>query len=334
MRWFKIKKTKKSYIENAADNEIACAINNSNGLENPIDNKPVGDHIFNINQNNQFIQPNTLISRFNDILEQHKKVNNEHSVLRELASQLAEHMNAISTLTTNTETAIEVLYDKGKSLLNDAESAVEKANNGKLAMNSLLNIINDLEEGNKRTNESVSNLVRSFDKINDMAQVINNIAAQTNLLALNAAIEAARAGEQGKGFAVVAGEVRKLAEMTKESTQDITQLIKQIEDETKTVLENSEKDAVAIINGMSISKEAIDKIDEGLSSFVIVETGVREEIDMLQVDKNKIEDIFNRIEQVDDVLNVIGDALKSHISLAEDVDKDFEENINELKSSI
>jgi methyl-accepting chemotaxis protein len=333
MRWFKIKKTKKSNIENAADNEIACAINNGNGQENSIDNKPVADNIFNINQNDQFIQPYTLISRFNDILEQHKKVNNEHSVLGELASQLVEHMNAISTLTTNTETAIEVLYDKGKSLLNDAESAVTKANNGKLAMNSLINIINTLEEGNKRTNENISNLVKSFEKISNMAQVINSIAAQTNLLALNAAIEAARAGEQGKGFAVVAGEVRKLAEMTKESTQDITQLIKQIEEETKAVLENSKKDAEAIIDGMNISKEAIGKIDDGLSSFVMVETGVREEIDMLQVDKNDIEDIFNRIEQVDDVLNGLGDAIKTHISLAEDVDKKFEENINALKNS-
>jgi len=112
----------------------------------------------------------------------------------------------------------------------------------------------------KSTASTIKELEGYSDQISSIVQVIKDIADQTNLLALNAAIEAARAGEQGRGFAVVADEVRKLAERTGKSTQEIGAMIGKIQQGTQRAVHEMEAGVKRVGDGVDLAHQAGDSV--------------------------------------------------------------------------
>jgi methyl-accepting chemotaxis protein len=102
---------------------------------------------------------------------------------------------------------------------------------------------------------SINAIERHSVEIGNIVKVIEGIADQTNLLSLNAAIEAARAGEAGRGFAVVAEEVKRLAERSANSTQEIGELIKTVQDDTRTVVRLTDEVISRIISSIERTAE-------------------------------------------------------------------------------
>ncbi len=119
-------------------------------------------------------------------------------------------------------------------------------------------------------NETVSNLGTASSEIGDVIKTITSIAEQTNLLALNATIEAARAGEAGKGFAVVANEVKELANQTARATEEISQKISSIQ--------NNTRDAVDVIGSISQIITQINDISSTIASAVEEQSATTAEI--------------------------------------------------------
>jgi methyl-accepting chemotaxis protein len=112
----------------------------------------------------------------------------------------------------------------------------------------------------KRTDHTVHALADAAQRIGEVVELINSIAAQTNLLALNATIEAARAGEAGKGFAVVAQEVKALAAQTASATGEIAGQVAQIQAATK--------EAVEVIGGVATTIADVNRIAATITAAV------------------------------------------------------------------
>jgi methyl-accepting chemotaxis protein len=119
--------------------------------------------------------------------------------------------------------------------------------------------VHEAQETSNTVEVAASKIKQLGDKsrqIEEIVDVINDIADQTNLLALNAAIEAARAGEQGRGFAVVADEVRKLAEKASNSTAEIVNMVSGIEFETAEAIKFMEEAKIRAVSEATVSEEA------------------------------------------------------------------------------
>ena len=114
-----------------------------------------------------------------------------------------------------------------------AEGANKAAMEGSQAMEETTKSTNLMLEGSKESVEKINSLSKSNEQIQEVVDIIRDIATQTNILAINAAIEAVRAGRQGRGFAVVAEEVKTLSADSKSQTKSISDLVKSILKETE-----------------------------------------------------------------------------------------------------
>nr|WP_046958864.1 methyl-accepting chemotaxis protein [Bacillus wiedmannii] len=151
------------------------------------------------------------------------------------AEQSAASIQAIvSAVDTTTSIASEV-EEKAKQSDELSLEMVQALGQSTRVFTSLIQGIQTLAKENENSMQNVQKLEERMKQVEHIVSVVSEIASQTNLLALNASIEAARAGEHGRGFAVVAEEVRKLADESDHSARNISQLLRNMQEEVQQV---------------------------------------------------------------------------------------------------
>ncbi|MDO6746008.1 methyl-accepting chemotaxis protein [Gilvimarinus sp. 1_MG-2023] len=163
--------------------------------------------------------------------------------------------------------AIQEVAQNTNDTADSSKHAAEVTSNGQERIRVAVDRVQELSNRINDTAQVMTRLDEEAKNVNSVIDVIKGVAEQTNLLALNAAIEAARAGEQGRGFAVVADEVRTLASRTQQSTEDIQQMLVQLQNGVQSAVE-----AMNLSNDMT--GEAVQAANEGGESLANINDAV------------------------------------------------------------
>ncbi len=191
--------------------------------------------------------------------------------IQHVSTQTSESSAAVAATVQTVTVNISDVAQRTEDAERLARQSGDQARQGGETIRSSIDQIRAISETVHTAAEDIDALRTQIGSISSVVSVITDVAEQTNLLALNAAIEAARAGEQGRGFAVVADEVRKLAERTAHSTQQISGLIQEIQQSASVAVGTMQQVVTRVESGVDTASDAIAALSsiQGSSSHVL-----------------------------------------------------------------
>ncbi len=257
------------------------------------------------NQGNKLSESNVqFIQGFTEIVE---TVGNVNIAVEEIATGSTSQAQETTTAGEHIQ-SIGSAIESNTSNVGILESSIERMNN--LATESS-QMLDELAKINSWTAETIGVVTEQTDRTNQSAEKINeavvaiqDIASQTNLLSLNASIEAARAGESGRGFAVVAEQIRKLAEDSANSAEQIEAIVHEL-------ITNS-KDGVSKMRDLSeTSQVQAERLDKTKTSF----DDLKHEIESVSTASREI---FDQTNSINDLKNGVSGVIEQLAAIAEE----------------
>lgn len=238
-----------------------------------------------------------------------------HDNLNNTNLEMAAAASAAEELSSSTVNIIESVQVG----ITEVQAAKEKVLDGNSGLQNSIGQVGSVAKNLSGVADSLNELKTASQEITNIVSIIVDIAEQTNLLALNAAIEAARAGEAGRGFAVVADEVRKLAEKTGTSTQEISSMVGSIQNNVQGVVD-------IVYNGIEeveTSSESITEVGHNFEQVVI----------QMEDAANAVEPILSIIEQQSEAINNIT-ATVTNVSISSEDNKQIVDEVSTFSDKL
>jgi methyl-accepting chemotaxis protein len=172
------------------------------------------------------------------------------------ANQQSAAINQVTATVSEAQASSQQVVAKAGEVAQVAQDAVRVGQDGTEAVDAILKGMQEIRSKVEEIAQNILSLSEQTQQIGDIIATVTDIADQSNILAINAAIEAAKAGEQGKGFAVVAGEVRNLAEQSKQATGKVRTILVDIQKATNAAVLVTEQGSRGVEHGMSLTQRA------------------------------------------------------------------------------
>lgn len=248
--------------------------------------------------------------------------NGQAEAMSQMRETLEELVKSIAVIAENATTLAQVVAETneaGTEALQNIGTTIGEAAEGKEGMVSVTNSMNEVKDGMQMLGKSIGDVGTAAVKIDEITSTIRGIAEETNLLALNASIEAARAGEAGRGFAVVATQIKKLAETSTKSADEISELI----------------DSVTKLIGDTVtrSEQSMEQINESAEAVFAASYQFNNIYESIERTNEIVQSMIEKIHNVNDVASNMAAITEEQSASAEEIEATAV-NIQELADTV